>query len=331
MTKVDHSFVQRETRASSSSRAATATTADYFATGMADFEITTSMGTRKVRYLGCYCDNSARAMTGQPQGPVSSSADKPMALIQAYEYCVAGDNTDGRKFTYFAVQYSLAAFCSNEVTAFTHACTNEQADGYGKRPDSECKHDLYHNTAINNGEGGGGGAWRNSIYMEVNEESCPDQYYPIAPTKAALYGDVPQQEVQPREDPDSVAAEWEDNHSPAAWSSDTNPPKRLGYEPYAKIDDVGSVLGCTQVCNEDAPRCAAIASDGMSKCFLYEGPASVVPNEFPHPAEEEPAVPSSSLLPMPYRTPGNFITCRKHTINDDPPFSSSTSTPAPGR
>ena len=87
-----------------------------------------------------------------------------MALTQAHEYCVAETDTDGQQFTYFAVQYSWSALCSNQVKAFTHACKNS-ANGYGKRPDSECTHDLYHNSAINNGEGGGGGGWRNSIYM----------------------------------------------------------------------------------------------------------------------------------------------------------------------
>eukprot|EP00392_Amoebophrya_sp_AT5.2_P019589 g20493.t1 len=197
-------------------------------------------------------------MTKESAGAISQSADK-MALTQAHEYCVAETDTDGQQFT-------------------------------------ECTHDLYHNSAINNGEGGGGGGWRNSIYMFEGPDSCPSGYDKTDPTKPELYGDVPKVGVPSTRDADNVADDWTDGHSDSEYASVS-----LGYSPYSKVDNTDTALTSQEVadwcgteCTND-DTCEAMASDGLSACFLYD----------------------KDNLPTPYRTPGNFITCRKKNFKPE--------------
>eukprot|EP00392_Amoebophrya_sp_AT5.2_P012394 g12497.t1 len=199
------------------------------------------------------------------------------ALVVSYEYCA------GLGLTYFGVQNSVAAECSNHVRAFTHQCFDGDENQKGKRPDAQCSRPLHGLPSnVNNGNGGGGGIWRNSIYMIAAPVSCPSGYTKIDPIKPDLYGDVPEKNASPTKDADAVAADWaEDNQSTSEYEAES-----LGYSPYEKID-ADSVDKCGEKCSEDS-NCVAMASDGMSACFFYD----------------------ADNPPTPYRTPGSFITCK---------------------
>eukprot|EP00392_Amoebophrya_sp_AT5.2_P013430 g13548.t1 len=149
---------------------------------------------------------------------------------------------------------------------------------------------------VNGGNGGGGFDWANSIYMVEGPESCPSEYDKIDPAKPELYGDVPEVNVAATRDADNVADDWADGHSASLpYASES-----LGYSPYKKIDNPPSTAvtsqqvadWCATECSKDN-NCAAMATDGLSACFLY----------------------NKDNLPTPYRTPGPFITCRKKTPN----------------
>eukprot|EP00392_Amoebophrya_sp_AT5.2_P014867 g15038.t1 len=300
-------LVSPELLATTTTPTATTTTptANYFDTGY-EFDMTTASGTTlRVKYLGCYCDHPTRAMNEGPEAAAggqlaeangessygaSAASHKPLptsgtaqALVESYEYCAGLE--DGKR-TYFGVQNSMAAMCSNHVRAFTHQCFSGdegQTGLRGKLPDAQCSRNLHGLPSnVNNGNGGGGGDWRNSIYMIAAPESCPSGYAKIDPIKPDLYGDVPKTNASPTKDADAVAADWaEDNQSTSEYEAEP-----LGYSPYQKVD-ADSVDKCGEKCKEDSD-CAAMASDGISACFFY----------------------NADNLPTPYRTPGSFITCK---------------------
>eukprot|EP00392_Amoebophrya_sp_AT5.2_P013238 g13354.t1 len=281
----------------------TTTTKNYMDTGY-EFDMTIASGTTlRVKHLGCYCDHPTRAMNEGPEAaaggklaedngesshaasagsykalpPVAAGAQ---ALVEAYEYCAG--LADGKR-TYFGVQSSVEALCSNHVRAFTHQCLGDDAGLRGKVPDTLCSMSLHGLPSdVNNGNGGGGGAWKNSIFMIAAPESCPSGYAKIHPIKPDLYGDVPETNASPTKDADAVAADWaEDNQSTSEYEAES-----LGYSPYQKVD-ADSVDKCGEKCKEDS-NCAAMASDGIGACFFY----------------------NADNLPTPYRTPGSFITCK---------------------
>ena len=106
---------------------------------------------------------------------------------------------------------------------------------------------------------------------------------------------MPKVGVPSTRDADNVADDWADGHSDSEYASVS-----LGYSPYKKIDNPPSnavtsqevANWCGTECTNDV-NCAAMATDGLSACFLY----------------------NKDNLPTPYRTPGPFITCRKKTPN----------------
>lgn len=150
-------------------------TPDYFQTGAVIANYNYNGNGVPLKYLGCYCDDEARAMKMGGITEQKALNNTNNALAEAYQFCVVE-----KKRAYFSVQISTTAYCSDHVRAFTHPCRKlpvtiagveyPGSSDYGKRPDAECKSDLYYKQGddkINNGEGGGGSAWRNSIYMAV--------------------------------------------------------------------------------------------------------------------------------------------------------------------